>query len=366
VDRRTRAVYESHARTWIAQRGVDADAQRGLRAFEPRLRRRARVADLGCGPGWFAARLRRRGHRVIGFDLTWGMLEAAREAAPRAPWVQGDLARLPFARESLDGAWAKNSYIHLPFAELPSALADLHRALRPRAPVALSFIGWRSAGATRSGVRKVRGSGEGKLDGRLFTMLSPDAAHDLFEGAGFTVTSVVTAERRFWVEATRARALPDSIRPGLDLLVVGLNPSPRAADTGVAYAGPNNRFWPAALRAGWVERDRDPRDALRHGIGFTDLVKRVTPGVNGLRPDEYRHGAERLLRLVARFRPRALAFVGLTGFRHAVDPQAEPGPVRGGFGGRAAYVLPSSSGRNARVSLAELVRHMRRARALAH
>jgi hypothetical protein len=68
--------------------------------------------------------------------------------------------------------------------------------------------------------------------------------------------------------------------------------------------------------------------------------------------------------VVQAFRPRGVVFVGLEGFRRAVDARARPGPVRGGFAGRPAYLAPSTSGRNAAVSLAALVRHFERARAL--
>jgi double-stranded uracil-DNA glycosylase len=367
LDRRTAAIYESGARAWIARRDTDSAALRRLRELAAELPRAARVADLGCGPGWFARALRRRGNVVVGLDLSSQMLRAARAGDRRVRWLRGDLAQLPLARESLDAAWAKNSYIHLPFAELAAALADLHRALVPGGRVTMSFLAFdpeRRARSLAPGVSELRARGERGLEGRLFTSLAPDAARDLLEGAGFRVREVSNQER-LWLRATRARALPDSVRPGLRVLVVGLNPSPAAAATGVAFAGANNRFWPAAVRAGWVERERDPPHALRRGIGFTDLVKRVTPGASELRPAEYRRGRARVARLVERFRPRAVLFVGLAGFRHAVDPAARPGALRGGFAGRPAYLAPSSSGRNARVSLAELARHLRRAAALA-
>ena len=66
-----------------------------------------------------------------------------------------------------------------------------------------------------------------------------------------------------------------------------------AADAGVGYATPTNRFWPAALEAGLVSVDRDAFHALRHhGVGVTDLVKRASPNASVLRPAEYRAGAE--------------------------------------------------------------------------
>lgn len=366
MDVRTRDVYESQVGTWISHRGVDAVSLRRLRELESRLARHSLVADLGCGPGWYGQRLRRRGHSVIALDVTAAMLRAVRRRDAALSPVRADLARLPFARESLGGAWAKNSYIHLPMRELAPALAELHRVLRVGAPLAFSCFApppARGARPRRDWLER-RQAGTGGLAGRLFTRMSPACARDLLEGAGFRVLSV-DSDDRLWLQARRVRTLPDYVRPGLRLLVVGLNPSPVAAATGVGFAGANNRFWPVALRAGWVAHERDPRDALRRGIGFTDLAKRVTPGASALRPSEYRHGLERVERLVRRFAPRAVVFVGLEGWRRAADPRAVAGVVRGGFAGRPAYLAPSTSGRNAATSLASLVRHFRRARALA-
>jgi TDG/mug DNA glycosylase family protein len=144
------------------------------------------------------------------------------------------------------------------------------------------------------------------------------------------------------------------------LLVSGLNPSEHAADAGVGYVTPGNRFWPAALAAGLVSRDRDPRHALReHGMGMTDLVKRATPRAASLRTDEYRDGVARLDRLCAWLQPRAVCIVGLAGWRAAVHRRAEPGWQDRRLGDRPVYVMPSTSGLNAATPLADLVAHLR-------
>ena len=193
-------------------------------------------------------------------------------------------------------------------------------------------------------------------------MLEVDATRDwqqlLSDGAGFAVERITPRGLR----ARRLLTLPDTVSADMRLLVCGLNPSVYSAERGVGYARPGNRFWPAALQAGLVTRGMDGRHALRvDGVGITDLVKRATVAASELTRDEYRTGVERLTRLVTWLRPAAVCFVGLAGWRAAVDRTAAPGPVAGGFAGTPAYVMPSTSGLNARTSLDELATHLRAA-----
>jgi TDG/mug DNA glycosylase family protein len=150
------------------------------------------------------------------------------------------------------------------------------------------------------------------------------------------------------------------------MLVCGLNPSLYAADAGLGFARPGNRFWPAALAAGVVSVDRDPDHALRlHGVGMTDLVKRATVRADELSAAEYRAGFARVERLVTWLRPGVVCFVGLAGWRVAVDRRAEPGVQAITVGGAGVYVMPSTSGLNARSPLSLLTAHLRAAAALA-
>jgi double-stranded uracil-DNA glycosylase len=195
--------------------------------------------------------------------------------------------------------------------------------------------------------------------------LAVDASREwvepLCDGAGFAIERVTGAR----VRARRLLTLPDTVGPTMRLLVCGLNPSVYSAERGVGYARPGNRFWPAAVRAGLVTRELDGRHALLvDGVGLTDLVKRATVAASELAGDEYRAGVERLTRLVTWLRPGAVCFVGLAGWRAAVDRTAVPGPVAAGFAGTPAYVMPSTSGLNARTSLQELADHLRAAAGL--
>jgi TDG/mug DNA glycosylase family protein len=214
--------------------------------------------------------------------------------------------------------------------------------------------------------------------GRRFSSWPAERLTDVIEGAGFSIHERATARRRdaeVDVEAeaqhdllllTRQRTLADTVGPGMRLLVCGLNPSLYAADAGAGFARPGNRFWPAAIEAGLVRRANDPVHALTaHGVGMTDLVKRASPRADDLSREEYHHGLDRIDRLAGWLQPRAICFVGLAGWRAAVDRKATTGIQERRLGGRPVYVMPNTSGVNASSSLADLTDHLRAALALA-
>lgn len=55
------------------------------------------VLDLGCGYGRVSTPLRKRGYRVVGYDLSPPLLKRARERDPAGTWVRGDMRFLPFS-----------------------------------------------------------------------------------------------------------------------------------------------------------------------------------------------------------------------------------------------------------------------------
>ncbi|MCU1454084.1 MAG: mug [Acidimicrobiales bacterium] len=246
----------------------------------------------------------------------------------------------------------------IPAVDVPSALAALHGGLPVGEQLRVRLVHGTGTWATSAGL----------VADRPFTCASTEALVDLLIGGGFSVdegspaTPVADSTAAVAITATRERSLPNHVGPGMRMLCCGLNPSLRAADAGVGYVTPGNRFWPALLATGLATVDRDPRDLLaRHGIGMTDLVKRATPRAAELAVAEYRAGGERLARLCAWLQPGALCVVGLVGWRAAVDRHALVGWQPERLGGVPVYVMPSTSGLNARVSLAALTDHLRAA-----
>jgi TDG/mug DNA glycosylase family protein len=355
VDRPTIDLYEQRSADY--ERGRAPTHLGRAEAFGAR-RPPGLAVDLGSGPGWYTAAL---GAPVVALDGALAMVRRTREVAPFALAVQADLLALPFRRGALAAGWARNSYVHLRSVDLPAALADLHRSLVVGAAVELTLF---------RGVEEGRGIfPEDDFPGRWFSTWTEDRLRDVVHGAGFSladldVRTAKSGEQGFVVRLARDRGLPDVVGPQMRLLVCGLNPSEHAADAGVGYVTPGNRFWPAALEAGIVTRDRAPGHALRaHGVGMTDLVKRPTARADALTRDEYRAGVDRLDRLCTWLEPGAVCLVGLAGWRAAVDRRAVAGWQDRRLGGRPVYVMPSTSGLNAATPLAALVDHLRAAAA---
>jgi ubiquinone/menaquinone biosynthesis C-methylase UbiE len=99
--------------------------------------RRGRVAlDLGCGNGRHAELLAGHAERVVGVDLSRGLLETARERAGDRGFdvalVQADAARLPLDDDSVDLAVYVATLHHLPTrAARVASLDELARVLAP-------------------------------------------------------------------------------------------------------------------------------------------------------------------------------------------------------------------------------------------
>ncbi len=172
------------------------------------------------------------------------------------------------------------------------------------------------------------------------------------------------------------QTLPDYLRPGLTIVSIGLNPSVMSARKGFYFANPRNRFWSAFSASSLVDETLKPgREAVErlfvcYAIGFTDLVKRATPGLADLRPEDFSAGAPVLKRKLERYAPRVAWFHGKETYRRylryaeRVRGEFDLGLQQSTIGKSRVFVTPSPSPANAAVSLDELVDWYRRLRVL--
>ncbi len=156
------------------------------------------------------------------------------------------------------------------------------------------------------------------------------------------------------------RSIPDLIRPGLKVLFCGINPGLYSGATGLHFARPGNRFWPALHAAGFSKRLLAPwenEDLLEAGYGVTNLVMRTTATAAELDDEEYRAGRQSLARKIRKYSPRWVAVLGLGAYRTGFNkPDAKIGRQVEKIGPSGLWVLPNPSGLNANYQLPQLVK----------
>jgi TDG/mug DNA glycosylase family protein len=157
------------------------------------------------------------------------------------------------------------------------------------------------------------------------------------------------------------KTLPDYLRKGMKLVIVGCNPSESSVRAGHYYAGRGNQFWPMLYESGVVPEPfdyPDDRRVIEFGIGLTDLVKRPTRGVEELNREDFAEGRIVLAQKLEEFAPRVIAFNGKLTYEQFAQRKCRCGLQKGSLYGAQIYVLPSTSGQNAR-GKAERVKHFR-------
>jgi double-stranded uracil-DNA glycosylase len=144
--------------------------------------------------------------------------------------------------------------------------------------------------------------------------------------------------------------LPDLLRPGLDLVIVGTAAGRASANSGLYYAGRGNRFWRILHEAGLTPCAFEPNDGSRlaeYGIGLTDLVKHAS-GMDRDLPSDCLN-TERLRQAIKHASPTILAFNGkkaAAAFLGVRVAELAYGLQSERIGRTAIYVCPQTSAAN--------------------
>jgi ubiquinone/menaquinone biosynthesis C-methylase UbiE len=132
-----------HPRIDLAARVLDR-ALSGLAASDSAVSDSATVADVGCGNGMYLAELARRrfSGRVVGADLSIGMLAAARQRVERPlslALAGADATALPLRDAAADLALAMHMLYHVP--DPLAAVSELRRITKPGGRVVIGLNG---------------------------------------------------------------------------------------------------------------------------------------------------------------------------------------------------------------------------------
>ncbi|MEM9716866.1 MAG: class I SAM-dependent methyltransferase [Pseudomonadota bacterium] len=151
----------------------DDKPDQDLRRFIDALPQDAHVLDLGCGPGHSSHMMMQAGLTVRATDASREMVAFAKEkyGVNAHEQVFADLTEV----DAYDGVWANFSLLHDERANMPSNLARIKTALKPKGVFNIAMkLG---SDAHRDGL------------GRFYTYYTRDELTGLLDQAGFTILS---------------------------------------------------------------------------------------------------------------------------------------------------------------------------------
>lgn len=178
INQRMAAAYDQVAARFAEVNAVMPESyRRVLPRFLAQAGPDATILDLGCGAGRDLAALAALGARVIGADLSLGMLAQAQQHGV-GHLLRVDMRHLPFPDGSFAGVWCSASLLHLPKQDAPGALAEMQRVLVPGGPLMLAVQAGDSEGWEPAPYGPVE---------RFFARYRPDEIEARLAEAGFTL-----------------------------------------------------------------------------------------------------------------------------------------------------------------------------------
>jgi len=142
------------------------------------------------------------------------------------------------------------------------------------------------------------------------------------------------------------KTLPDHLRKGMKLVIVGCNPTESSVRVGHYYAGRTNQFWTMLYKGGVVPEPFDYHDdkrVIEFGIGLTDLVKRPTKTIDELSREDFAEGRIVLSQKFEEFAPHVVAFNGKHTYEQFAQRKCKYGVQKELLYGARVYVLPATA-----------------------
>jgi TDG/mug DNA glycosylase family protein len=162
------------------------------------------------------------------------------------------------------------------------------------------------------------------------------------------------------------KTLPDHLRKGMKLVIVGCNPTESSVRTGHYYSGRGNPFWSVLFETGVIPEPleyRDDKRIIEFAIGLTDLVKRPTRTATELTREDFAEGRIVLSQKLGEYVPRVIAFNGKNVYEQFAQRRVKLGLQKETLYGANIYVLPATDSHHTQNSQDRAV-HFRKLAAL--
>jgi len=144
------------------------------------------VLDVGCGSGVKSKYMAERGLRVVGIDISEGLLAISRRELPSGDFRLLSMTELDTLPEQFDGTFAQASLLHIPKAQAPDVVRQMAGVTKPGGYVYVSVKGLRE-GRPEEEIKEE--DDYGYTYERFFSYYAPEELAGYMEAAGLTVVT---------------------------------------------------------------------------------------------------------------------------------------------------------------------------------
>lgn len=178
--------YDRIAEDWHKDHNSDTWWVEETNKFLALLPSRGSVLDVGCGSGVKSKYMLEKGFRVVGIDVSEGLLKIAQRESPSGEFLLLSMTELDSLTEEFDGVFAQASLLHIPKAEASGVVRQMAGRARPGGYVYIAVKrAWE--GAPEEEVKKENDYGYEYE--RFFSYYTPEELSGYMKAAGLEVVS---------------------------------------------------------------------------------------------------------------------------------------------------------------------------------
>lgn len=167
----------------LGKRYIENAANINLHALEDFMKllpKGGRVLDAGCFGGRDSKKFADAGFEVTGIDLADVFIEEARKYVPQAKFMKMDILEMNFEESYFDGVLAQAVLLHLERSDVPRALKNFWRVLKPAGKI---YVGVKEGKGFEMAADKELAAGYK----RYFTYFKKEEMETYMREAGFKI-----------------------------------------------------------------------------------------------------------------------------------------------------------------------------------
>ena len=131
--------YNATVKEYVAHEFDNPSMEKNYEKFLSLNQKKSKILDVGCGPGQASKRFAEKGHKVLGIDLSEGMINFARKEIPKAKFLVMDIENITL-KEKFDAIWAAFILVHIPKSKHRKIIQKLKGLLKPNGILFLGVL----------------------------------------------------------------------------------------------------------------------------------------------------------------------------------------------------------------------------------